>query len=85
VLCREYDPRTCERRMPSDMRAWFDRGEDLERWLEQNRPAHYRRLMEFRRDMPAGPPVADARKDRAAAPGLVAIASTVSPPRRRKA
>ena len=76
VLCREYDPRNCERRVPlAEVRAWFNHGEDLENWLRQHRPAHYRRLMEFRRDMPAGPPVADARKDRGLAAGLVAIAS----------
>jgi hypothetical protein len=76
VLCREYDPRTCERRVPlSEVRAWFDRGEDLENWLRDHRPAHYRRLMAFRRDMPAGPPIADARKDRGLAAGLVTIAS----------
>jgi hypothetical protein len=42
-------------------------------------PAHYRRLMAFRKDTPAGPPVADARRDRAAAAALVSIAS--APPR----
>jgi hypothetical protein len=76
VLCREYDPRTCERRQPlTEVRAWFNDGHDLEHWLEKERPVHYRRLMEFRRDQPVGPPVADARQDRALAAGLVAIAS----------
>ena len=80
VLCREYDPRTCERRVPlTEVRAWFDHGEDLENWLKQHRPIHYRRLMAFRRDMPQGPPVADARRDRTAATALVSIAS--APPR----
>ena len=77
VLCREYDPRTCERRVPlTEIRAWFDRGEELEDWLREHRPAHYRRLMEYRKDMPAGPPIADARVDRAAARDLVAIGSS---------
>ena len=71
VLCRDYDPRTCERRLPlADMRAWFNGGEELEDWLRAKRPAHYRRLLAYRRDMPPGPPVADAR----AASSLVAIA-----------
>ena len=76
VLCREYDPRNCERRVPlAEVRAWFKDGDDLENWLRVERPAHYRRLMAHRRDMPAGPPVADARKDRGLAAGLLAIAS----------
>jgi Fe-S-cluster containining protein len=77
VLCREYDPRTCERRVPlTEVRAWFDHGEELENWLRERRPAHYRRLMEFRRDMPSGPPIADARRDRTAAHSLIAIGSS---------
>lgn len=80
VLCREYDPRTCERRLPlAEIRAWFNRGEDLEAWLAEHRPAHYRRLMAFRRDTPAGPPVADARQDRSVAAALVTIASAAAP------
>jgi len=76
VLCREYDPRICERRVPlSEVRAWFNHGEDLENWLRDHRPAHYKRLMAFRRDMPAGPPIADARKNRGLAAGLVTIAA----------
>ena len=82
VLCREYDPRTCERRVPlTEIRAWFDHGEDLEDWLKQHRPAHHRRLMEYRKDMPAGPPFADAHRDRSAARSLVAITSAATPPR----
>ncbi|HEY2954338.1 MAG TPA: hypothetical protein VGK89_03685 [Candidatus Eisenbacteria bacterium] len=78
VLCREYDPRTCERRVPlTEIRAWFDRGEELEAWLAEHRPAHYRRLVAFRRDMPQGPPVADVHA--AAAPALVSIASAAAP------
>jgi len=68
VLCREYDPRTCERRVPlADVRAWFNDGDELEAWLKENRPVHYRRLMAHRRDMPQGPPVADAHAERRAA------------------
>jgi Fe-S-cluster containining protein len=79
VLCREYDPRNCERRVPlTEVRAWFDHGQDLENWLREKRPAHYRRLMEFRRDMPQGPPIADARKNRGLAAGLVSIASSAA-------
>ena len=80
VLCREYDPRTCERRLPlAEIRAWFDRGEDLEGWLRDHRPGHYRRLMAFRRDTPAGPPLADARMDRTLASALVSIAPSKAP------
>ena len=64
VLCREYDPRSCERRLPlADIVAWFDHGAALEAWLEARRPAHYRRLMAYRRDMPEGPPRADVHAD----------------------
>ncbi len=49
VLCREYDPRSCERRAPlSDIVAWFKTGADLERWLRDKRPAHWKRLLEHR-------------------------------------
>jgi Fe-S-cluster containining protein len=68
VLCREYDPRSCERRLPlADIRAWFHTGEEFEAWLRLARPAHYTGLMDFRRDQPTGPPVADAEADRRAA------------------
>src|SRR5207253_3156380 len=63
VLCREYDPRTCERRLPlSDIRAWFADAEQLEAWIQRERPAHWKRLTAYRNDMPQGPPVADARR-----------------------
>ncbi len=66
VLCREYDPRSCERRLPlADLRAWFDHADQLEAWLERTRPAHFRRLMAHRKDRPDAPPVADAHADRA--------------------
>jgi len=82
VLCREYDPRTCERRLPlTDLRAWFSDGDELEEWLRRERPRHYRRLMEFRRDQPAGPPVADAH----AVPALVTIGAPGGDARERRA
>ncbi len=72
ALCRDYDPRSCERRQPlAGIVAWFDRGEDLEVWLARRRPAHYDRLLTYRREMPQGPPVADA--GRRAAAGLITI------------
>ena len=50
-LCREYDPRSCERRLPlSDIVAWFRDGAEFEAWLEATRPAHYKRLMAWRKD-----------------------------------
>jgi Fe-S-cluster containining protein len=58
VLCREYDPRGCERRAPlSDVVAWFKCAEDLERWLQERRPAHWKRLLAHRRE---APPAKDA-------------------------
>ncbi len=54
VLCREYDPRSCERRAPlSDVVAWFHCAEDLERWLQQRRPAHWQRLLAHRAAHPS--------------------------------
>lgn len=51
VLCREYDPRSCERRLPlADVRAWFHEAGELEVWLERARPTHWRRLMVYRQD-----------------------------------
>jgi len=75
VLCRDYDPRSCERRRPlADVVAWFDRGDELEAWLARQRPAHYQRLLAYRRQTPAGPPVADALADRKALDqGLIGI------------
>jgi len=75
VLCRDYDPRGCERRLPlADIRAWFDDGDALEAWLREHRPAHHRRLVDYRRDQPQGAPVADAGRPTAAEPALIAIA-----------
>lgn len=49
VLCREYDPRNCERRAPlSDITAWFKTAVDLEVWLQKNRPIHWKRLLAHR-------------------------------------
>ena len=51
VLCREYDPRSCERRLPlADQRAWFHDAYELEAWLQRERPAHWKRLMAYRKD-----------------------------------
>uniref|UniRef100_A0A832MJH5 YkgJ family cysteine cluster protein n=1 Tax=Eiseniibacteriota bacterium TaxID=2212470 RepID=A0A832MJH5_UNCEI len=75
VLCRDYDPRTCERRYPlSDIRAWFREAADLEAWMQRERPAHWRRLVAWRRDAPQAPPVADALAARAPA-GFVPVES----------
>jgi Fe-S-cluster containining protein len=57
VLCREYDPRTCERRLPlGDIRAWFHDADEFERWLQAERPRHWERLAEFRRQGATGEP-----------------------------
>lgn len=43
-LCKEYDPRSCERRgVMSDIRARFYDGDDLVKWIESNRPTHHKR------------------------------------------
>ena len=75
VLCREYDPRSCERRLPlADVRAWFENAAQLEEWIHTRRPKHWERLLQYRNDMPAGPPVADARMERGRpTSGLVTI------------
>ena len=50
VLCRDYDPRSCERRLPlTEMRAWFDTADELEEWIRVERPRHWERLLAFRR------------------------------------
>ena len=49
MLCREYDPRVCERRLPlADVVAWFKRAADLELWLRAKRPSHWKRLEAWR-------------------------------------
>ena len=76
VLCREYDPRACERRFPlSDVVAWFKTAADLERWLEAKRPAHWRRLLAHREAHAIGRP----RAARLPAAALVAIAEPAPP------
>jgi hypothetical protein len=65
VLCREYDPRSCERRLPlADIAAWFHDAYELEAWMQAKRPAHWKRLMGYRKDRPDAPPRADARVER---------------------
>jgi len=50
VMCREHDPRSCERWLPlADIRAWFDAPAELEDWIRTERPAHWARLEEWRK------------------------------------
>lgn len=79
VLCRDYDPRSCERRLPlAGIRAWFRDADEFEAWLAAERPRHFRRLMDHRRDFAPAPaamvPVAV----------LVASASRPAAPARRR-
>ncbi|TMQ53812.1 MAG: hypothetical protein E6K73_00775 [Candidatus Eisenbacteria bacterium] len=81
VLCRDYDPRTCERRLPlGDVRAWFHDADELERWLQAERPRHWERLTEYRREGSAAP-----AEQRAAPPptALLTIASLEPRPTER--
>lgn len=49
ILCREYDPRVCERRLPlADNVAWFKNAGELEAWLQVKRPAGWKRLVAWR-------------------------------------
>jgi len=77
VLCREYDPRECERRLPlTEIKAWFHNAYEFEAWIQRQRPKHWARLMAYRKDQPEGPPKADvhaARRSRSRAPQLVTI------------
>jgi Fe-S-cluster containining protein len=73
VLCREYDPRSCERRLPLAVRAWFANAEQFEEWIRVHRPRHWKRLLDYRRDMPPGPPVADGQARGAIQEALVHI------------
>jgi len=71
ALCREYDPRNCERRAPlSDVSAWFRTAADLERWLAERRPSHWARLLAHR----------EARENASAkaVPALVQIAAAAA-------
>ena len=84
VLCRDYDPRSCERRYPlSDMRGWFHNAEELEAWIQQHRPAHWSRLLAYRSQMPDGPPKAKGRARATAAQALVQIGGAGSGSRER--
>jgi hypothetical protein len=89
VLCREYDPRDCERRLPlADVRAWFRDADELEAWIERERPAHWRTLMRFRRDFAPAPGAAAATHPIAA--GFIALervgrAAPAIPPASRRA
>ena len=77
VLCREYDPRSCERRLPlTDIRAWFDTADSSRTGSGANARSHYRALMAWRKDSPDAPPRADVVADRRAraAAALVTIA-----------
>jgi hypothetical protein len=66
VLCRDYDPRGCERRYPlTEVRAWFREAGELETWIARERPAHWRTLLRFRRDFTPAP-------SRPSAPALAA-------------
>jgi hypothetical protein len=44
VLCKDYDPRSCERRgdLSNTIARWSD-GDELAAWLRERRPSHYRR------------------------------------------
>ena len=95
VLCREYDPRVCERRLPlADIVAWFHDAEELESWLRSRRPSHWRRLVAWRMhkagEAPVAPPARNGQAQ-ALAQALVQIAeaglaghepATHLPPRR---
>jgi hypothetical protein len=68
MLCRDYDPRSCERRSPlSDIAAWFRTAEEFEAWIRRRRPRHWERLMAFRR-APAKSPL-----DASGNPGFVPV------------
>jgi len=63
VLCREYDPRVCERRLPlADVVAWFKDAADLERWLQEKRPAHWKRLVAWRAEKAGLAPRKDGQR-----------------------
>lgn len=50
ILCREYDPRVCERRLPlADIAAWFKDADALEAWLQDHRPSHWKKLEAWRK------------------------------------
>ncbi len=56
VLCREYDPRNCERRLPlADIAAWFHSPAEFEAWIRERRPRHWERLVAYRQGAGARP------------------------------
>ncbi len=62
ILCREYDPRVCERRLPLlDIVAWFKNADELETWLQSRRPAHWKRLVGWRKSKISAAAKASAR------------------------
>ena len=74
VLCREYDPRACERRLPlADIVAWFHDADELEAWLKTSRPSHWNRLEAWRADKAETPPEPAPRNGHAVAQGLMQI------------
>ena len=73
ILCREYDPRVCERRLPlSDVVAWFRDAGELEAWLQTTRPSHWQRLVAWRKQK-VGQGAAAHAKSTALAHALVQI------------
>jgi len=71
VLCREYDPRSCERRLPlSDIAAWFHDATEFETWIRLKRPRHFERLEAWR----TAPDAAPAAQER---PGFVPLDALV--------
>ncbi len=77
-LCRDYDPRSCERRLPlGDIVAWFKNAYEFEAWLAEKRPSHFARLMAHRKDTVATP--ADAGSAPAPRRGvLIPVASLMA-------
>lgn len=75
VLCRDYDPRSCERRLPlADIVAWFHDGAEFEEWIRTKRPSHWVRLMKYRKDQPP------AESQAAVSSGLLAITGLSNAP-----
>ena len=69
VMCREYDPRSCERWLPlADIRAWFEAPAQLERWLRAERPGHWARLVAWRKGRAAAPRARAERRTAVIAP-----------------
>ncbi len=63
VMCREYDPRSCERWLPlADIRAWFDTPAEFEDWIRAERPGHWARLEAWRKARSAAGGVSPRRR-----------------------